>query len=57
VRAQIVGMLLPWVCYWPSTSLRGNMVYFDIPMPGGMLGLIAGYASQRYERAPQPQST
>jgi hypothetical protein len=27
--------------------------YFQIMLPGGMVGLIVGYATQRYGRGPQ----
>src|ERR1700722_11868526 len=29
--------------------------YFQIMLPGGMVGLIVGYATQRYGRGQQPQ--
>jgi hypothetical protein len=31
--------------------------YFQIMLPGGMVGLIVGYATQRYGRGPQPQAS
>jgi hypothetical protein len=31
--------------------------YFQIMLPGGMVGLIVGYATQRYGRGPQAQRT
>jgi len=31
--------------------------YFQIMLPGGMVGLIVGYATQRYGRGRQPQAS
>ena len=31
--------------------------YFEIMLPGAMVGLIVGFATQKYGRTPQPQSS
>jgi hypothetical protein len=31
--------------------------YFQIMLPGGMVGLIVGYATQRYGRGPKLEQT
>jgi len=48
-----VGLLLAWlVASMPGPD--GKHYYFEIMLPGAIVGLIVGYATQRY-RAPAPQ--
>ena len=47
-----VGLLLAFiVAAMPSET--GEHYYFEIMLPGGIVGLIVGYAAQRYGRRPQ----
>ena len=51
--AGSVGLLLAWlVASMPQPD--GKHYYFEIMLPGAIVGLIVGYATQRY-RAPAPQ--
>jgi hypothetical protein len=46
-----VGLLLAFaVAAMPDPN--GKHYYFEIMLPGGILGLIVGYATQRYGHAP-----
>ena len=48
-----VGLLLAWlVASMPQPD--GKHYYFEIMLPGAIVGVIVGYATQRY-RAPAPQ--
>ena len=45
-----VGLLLAWaVAAMPDAS--GRHYYMEIMLPGALVGLIVGYATQRYGRA------
>ncbi len=47
-----VGLLLAFaVAAMPSAT--GQHYYFEIMLPGGIVGLIVGYATQKYGRGPQ----
>jgi len=47
-----VGLLL---AYAVATMQPGpNHYYFEIMLPGGIVGVIIGYATQRFGRAPEP---
>jgi hypothetical protein len=47
-----VGLLLAFaVAAIPSET--GKHYYFEIMLPGSILGIIVGYATQKYGRAPQ----
>jgi hypothetical protein len=47
----VVGLLLSWlVAAMPDES--GNHYYLEIMLPGTVLGLIVGFATQKYGRAP-----
>lgn len=47
-----VGLLLAFaVAAMPNPG--GKHYYFEIMLPGGILGLIVGYATQRYGRTPE----
>ncbi len=46
-----VGLLLAFaVAAMPSAT--GQHYYFEIMLPGGIVGLIVGYATQKYGRGP-----
>jgi len=47
-----VGLLLALM-----VALMQHGYYFQIMLPGGMVGLIVGYATQRYGRGPKLQRT
>jgi hypothetical protein len=47
-----VGLLLAFII-----AQMQHGYYFQIMLPGGMVGLIVGYATQRYGRGPQLQRT
>jgi hypothetical protein len=49
-----VGLVLAWiVASFPSPE--GKHYYFEIMLPGAIVGLIVGYATQRYGRSSVPQ--
>jgi hypothetical protein len=45
-----VGAFLAWII-----AFMQHGYYFQIMLPGAMVGLIVGYATQRYGAANQPQ--
>jgi len=47
-----VGLLLAFI-----VAQMQHGYYFQIMLPGGMVGLIVGYATQRHGRGPQLQRT
>jgi hypothetical protein len=47
-----VGLLLAFI-----VAQVQHGYYFQIMLPGGMVGLIVGYATQRYGRGPKLQQT
>ncbi len=47
-----VGLLLAFI-----VAQMQHGYYFQIMLPGGLVGLIVGYATQRYGREPQPNLT
>jgi len=48
----VVGLILAYaVAAMPDPS--GHHYYFEIMIPGGIVGMIVGYATQRYGTAPQ----
>ena len=50
-----VGLILAFaVAAMPSDT--GKHYYFQIMLPGGILGMIVGYATQRYGAVPQGSS-
>ena len=50
-----IGLVLAYaVAAMPNPS--GQHYYFEIMLPGGIVGTIIGYATQRFGRAPQPAS-
>ena len=51
-----VGLVLAYaVAAMPNSS--GQHYYFQIMLPGAILGVIVGYATQRYGRGPKLQQT
>jgi hypothetical protein len=51
VAGLAVGLLLSWlVAAMPDES--GNHYYLEIMLPGTVLGMIVGFATQKYGRAP-----
>jgi predicted membrane protein len=47
-----LGLLLAFI-----VALMQHGYYFQIMLPGGIVGLIVGYATQRYGRGSQLQRT
>ncbi len=47
-----VGLLLAFA-FAAMPSATGQHYYFEIMLPGGIVGLIVGYATQKYGRGPQ----
>jgi len=47
-----VGLLLAYVV--AAMQPGPNHYYFEIMLPGGLVGTIIGYTTQRFGRAPQP---
>jgi hypothetical protein len=45
-----VGLLLAWPIAFMNAQ-QGHNYYWQIMLPGGILGLIVGYATQRYGAA------
>lgn len=45
----LVGGLLAY-----GVVLMGNPYFWEIVLPGSLVGLIVGYATQRYGKAPEP---
>ncbi len=48
-----VGLLLAFAVAAMPPSATGQHYYFEIMLPGGIVGLIVGYATQKYGRGPQ----
>jgi len=47
-----VGLLLAYAV--AAMQPGPNHYYFEIMLPGGIVGVIIGYATQRFGRAPEP---
>jgi hypothetical protein len=47
-----VGLLLAYIV--AAMAPGPNHYYLEIMLPGGLVGTIIGYATQRFGRAPQP---
>lgn len=45
-----VGLLLAFAVAAMPDPVTGKHYYFEIMLPGGLVGLIVGYATQRYGR-------
>jgi hypothetical protein len=45
-----VGLTLSYIAAALSPDPNGNYHYFEIVLPGALLGVIAGFASQRFGR-------
>jgi hypothetical protein len=51
-----VGLVLAFaVAAMPNPA--GKHYYFEIMLPGGIVGMIVGYATQRFGRGAQPAGT
>ena len=48
----VVGALLAYL-----TALMQGGYYFEIILPGTMVGLIVGFATQKYGKTPAPANT
>jgi len=49
----VIALLLAWgIAAMPDAS--GNHYYLQIMLPGGILGMIVGFATARYGRPPRP---
>jgi hypothetical protein len=46
----VVGLLLAWPIAYMNAQ-QGHNYYWQIMLPGGVLGMIVGYATQRYGAA------
>jgi membrane protease YdiL (CAAX protease family) len=52
-----VGLALAYaVAAMPDPNNPGKHYYWEIMLPGGILGMIVGFATQRYGRAPAPRA-
>jgi hypothetical protein len=49
-----VGLLLAWPIAYMN-ALEGKNYYWHIMTPGGIVGMIVGFATQRYTAARIPQ--
>ena len=53
VFGLVIATLFAWgIAAMPDAS--GKHYYFEIILPGAIVGLIVGYATARYGRAPRP---
>ena len=50
-----VGLALSFLLAWAQPE--GQQYYFEIMLPGAIVGLLVGYATQRYGRAASAEST
>jgi hypothetical protein len=48
----LVGLALSWAVAAMGDD-QGNHYYWEIMLPGSLLGAIVGFATQRYGRAPE----
>ena len=49
-----VGLFLAYLVAMNPDPVTGKHYYFEIMLPGSIVGLIVGYATQRYGRGPAP---
>ena len=49
-----VGAFLAFLVAWMQYAEKGRHYWWHIMLPGSALGLIVGYATQRYGRRAQP---
>ncbi len=52
VFGTAVGLTLAFLVAWLNAA-SGKSYYWQIMLPGGVLGTIVGYATQRYRGSPQ----
>ena len=46
----IAGMIVGAIFAWLVVLLNGGLYFWEIVLPGSVLGIIVGYATQRYGR-------
>ena len=51
----VVGFVLAYIIA-AMPDEHGNHYWFEILLPGTLVGLIVGYATQRYGKAPAPKT-
>jgi F0F1-type ATP synthase assembly protein I len=51
----VVGFILAYIIA-AMPDANGNHYWFEIILPGTLVGLIVGYATQRYGKAPVPKT-
>ncbi len=56
VFGLLVGLALALPIAIMQSNTSGHNYYWHIMLPGGMVGLIVGYATQRYGRMPLARS-
>ncbi|HSJ65717.1 MAG TPA: hypothetical protein VK922_17635 [Gemmatimonadaceae bacterium] len=49
-----VGLVLAFLVAYMGDVQAGQKYYWEIMLPGSILGIIVGYATQRYRSAPRP---
>lgn len=54
VFGTAVGLFLAYLVAMNPDPVTGKHYYFEIMLPGSIVGLIVGYATQRYGRGPAP---
>jgi hypothetical protein len=52
-----VGLVLAFIVASFPDPNTGRHYYFEIMLPGGIVGLIVGFATQKYGRGPRPQAS
>jgi hypothetical protein len=52
-----VGLMLSFLAAYVSPDPAGHHYYLDIMLPGAIVGVIAGLASQRYGSLPSSSTT
>ena len=53
----LFGLLVGAVLAYLTARFAVGGYYFQIMLPGSMVGLIVGFATQRYGKQPQPANT
>ena len=51
----LVGALLALPFALGADPATGNVYFWEIMLPGAMVGVIVGYATQKYGRRPAPR--
>ena len=50
----VFGLTIGLILSWLVALANPNHYYFEIMLPGGLLGAIVGFATQRFGRPPVP---